>query len=280
MHFSDVEVGKQLIVGNGTYYDTLGLGAKAIRGSAYIEGPILVGDAKSFGGVTATTMIARDVNEESNNPPRSLHVNGNAQILGDKGSENALYVTGGSSVDSLYVQGDAFFSGAGDCGNKGKLAARFAAADASPKPFDIKHPSKKEWRLRYACIEGPEVGVYYRGRLKNDNEIVLPNYWKDLVHVDSITVQLQPIGAHQDIIVKRWDDEKIYLQAKPGFPINCFYHVYAERKDINPLIVEYQGDSWKDYPDPNFNPDTAPNPEDPNRFNDPDYRGDRNTITS
>ena len=280
MHFSDVEVGKQLIVGNGTYYDTLGLGRKAIRGSAYIEGPFLVGDAKSFGCVSATTMIARDVNEESNNPPRSLHVNGNAQILGDSGTQNALYVTGGSSVDSLYVQGDAFFSGAVDCGNKGKLAARFAAADASPKPFDIKHPSKKEWRLRYACIEGPEVGVYYRGRLKNDNEIVLPNYWKDLVHVDSITVQLQPIGAHQDIIVKRWDDEKIYLQAKPGFPINCFYHVYAERKDINPLIVEYQGDSWKDYPDPNFNPDTAPNPEDPNRFNDPDYRGDRNTITS
>ena len=45
MHFSDVEVGKQLIVGNGTYYDTLGLGRKAIRGSAYIEGPFLVGDA-------------------------------------------------------------------------------------------------------------------------------------------------------------------------------------------------------------------------------------------
>jgi len=281
MHFSDVEVGKQLIVGNGTYYDTLGLGMNAIRGSAYIEGPFLVGDAKSFGGVSATTMIARDVNEESNNPPRSLHVNGNAQIIGDSGTQNALYVTGGSSVDSLYVQGDAFFSGSVDCGNKGKLASRFSSADARPKPFDIIHPTKGDGhRLRYACIEGPEVGVYYRGRLKNDTEIVLPNYWKDLVHVDSITVQLQPIGAHQDIIIKRWDDEKIYLQAKPGFPINCFYHVYAERKDINPLIVEYQGDSWKDYPDPNFNPDTASDPEDPNRFNDPDYRGSRNTITS
>ena len=280
MHFSDVEVGKQLIVGNGTYYDTLGLGENVIRGSAYIEGPFLTGDAKSFGGVVATTMIARDVNEESNNPSRSLHVKGNTFLEGDGGTANGLYVSGGSSVDAVYIQGDLYVSGSTDTGNKGRLASRFAAADASPKPFDIKHPSKKEWRLRYACIEGPEVGVYYRGRLKNDNEIVLPNYWKDLVHVDSITVQLQPIGAHQDIIVKRWDDEKIYLQAKPGFPINCFYHVYAERKDINPLIVEYQGDSWKDYPDPNFNPDTAPDPEDPNRFNDPDYRGDRNTITS
>ena len=281
MHFSDVEVGKQLIVGNGTYYDTLGLGENVIRGSAYIEGPFLVGDAKSFGEVVATTMIARDVNEESNNPSRSLHVKGNTQLQGDGGTPHGLLVSGGSSVDAVYIEGDLFVSGSTDTGNKGRLASRFSSADARPKPFDIKHPTKGDGhRLRYACIEGPEVGVYYRGRLKNDTEIVLPNYWKDLVHVDSITVQLQPIGAHQDIIVKRWDDEKIYLQAKPGFPINCFYHVYAERKDINPLIVEYEGDSWKDYPDPNFNPDTAPDPEDPNRFNDPNYRGNRNTITS
>ncbi|BCV07554.1 MAG: hypothetical protein CM15mL2_0300 [Caudoviricetes sp.] len=281
MHFSDVEVGKQLIVGNGTYYDALGLGGKAIRGSAYIEGPFLTGDAKSFGGVVATTMIARDVNEESNNPSRSLHVKGNTFLQGDGGTANGLYVSGGihsCSVDAVYIQGDLYVSGSTDTGNKGRLASRFATADAKPKPFDLVHPTKGQGhRLRYACIEGPEVGVYYRGRLKNDTEIVLPNYWKDLVHVDSITVQLQPIGAHQDIIVKRWDDEKIYLQAKPGFPINCFYHVYAERKDINPLIVEYKGDSWKDYPDPNFNPEKVD--EDERTYTDPRFAGPQNTFT-
>ena len=62
------------------------------------------------------------------------------------------------------------------------------------------------------CIEGPESGVYYRGRLKNEKVIRLPYYWKDLVNIDTISVQLQPIGAHQDIIVKRWDDEYVYLQ--------------------------------------------------------------------
>ena len=31
MHFSDTEVGKQLVVGTGTYYDCLGLGRDAIR---------------------------------------------------------------------------------------------------------------------------------------------------------------------------------------------------------------------------------------------------------
>ena len=278
MHFSDVEVGKQLIVGNGTYYDTLGLGGKAIRGSAYIEGPFLVGDAKSFGGVVATTMIARDVNEESNDPRRSLHVKGNTQLQGDSGTAHGLLVSGGSSVNTVYIDGDLYVAGSTDTGNKGRLASRFATADAKPKPFDLVHPTKGQGhRLRYACIEGPEVGVYCRGRVKNDTEIVLPNYWRDLVHVDSISVQLQPIGAHQDIIVKRWDEEKIYLQAKAGFPINCFYHVYAERKDINPLIVEYKGDSWEDYPDPNFNPEKVD--EDKRTYTDPRFAGPQNTFT-
>ena len=87
--------------------------------------------------------------------------------------------------------------------------------------------------------------------MKNDKVILLPEYWKDLVDIDTITVQLQPIGAHQDVIVKRWDAEKIELQSKPGIPINCFYHIFAERKDIENLIVEYKGDSVDDYPGDN-----------------------------
>ena len=108
-------------------------------------------------------------------------------------------------------------------------------------------------RLAHACIEGAEVAIYHRGRVRNEKEIILPDYWKDLVHMNSISVQLQPIGAHQDIIIKRWDTEKIYLQSKSGVPIDCFFHVYAERKDINPLVVEYEGETWEDYPDPDSN---------------------------
>ena len=145
-----------------------------------------------------------------------------------------------------------YVSGSTDTGNKGRLASRFATADAKPKPFDLVHPTKGQGhRLRYACIEGPEVGVYCRGRVKNDTEIVLPNYWKDLVHVDSITVQLQPIGAHQDIIVKRWDAEKVELQSKPGIPIHCFYHIFAERIDGEQLVVEYKGETPDEYPGDN-----------------------------
>jgi hypothetical protein len=146
------------------------------------------------------------------------------------------------------------FGGTLDGTPTGRLLARIEVADARPKPFDMVHPSLGEGhRLRYACIEGPEVGVYFRGRAKDTAEISLPWYWKDLVHVESISVQLQPIGSHQDIIVKEWDDEKIYLQSKGEVPIDCFYHVYAERKDVNGLVVEYDGNEWSDYPDKDYN---------------------------
>ena len=157
------------------------------------------------------------------------------------------------------------------------MAARFAVADALGKTFDIKHPSKDGWRMRYACIEGPEIGVYYRGRLKNKTEIDLPYYWTNLIHTESISVQIQPIGSHQDIIIKRWDEDKIYLQSKGGMPIDCFYHVYAERKDINPLHVEYKGETWEDYPDPNYTGKTERNPGE--GLKDPRYAGPLNTVT-
>ena len=263
MHFSDVEVGKQLIVGNGTYYDALGLGGKAIRGSAYIEGPFLVGDAKSFGEVVATTMIARDVNEESNNPPRSLHVRGDIKTEGDGANAAHVLISGTANADALVVEGNQTINN-GNLHDSHLLNNTFTGLVGSGgaftgstinvqgwKGFDIVHPSKKGHRLRHICLEGPEGGVYIRGKVKNDKVILLPDYWKDLVDINSITVQLQPIGAHQDIIVKRWDAEKVELQSKPGIPIHCFYHIFAERIDGEQLVVEYEGETPDEYPGDN-----------------------------
>ena len=161
---------------------------------------------------------------------------------GNTGSDNALSIKGDilqdgniEQVGNINQTGAFTTSGKVTCGS---------LKSGLPKLFDIQHPTKGEgWRLAHACIEGPEAGVYYRGRLKNQKIIKLPYYWKDLVDVETITVQLQPIGAHQDIIVKRWDEENIYLQAQGGLPINCFYHVYGERKDIEKLVVEYEVDN-------------------------------------
>ena len=258
MHFSDLECGKRLFLGTGRPI-ALGIGEDEIRGSAYLEGPIQMGTADAFTTVLGTLMIAREKNDDDKNqPPRSLWVKGNTRLEGDGGTPYTLNVTGDVTIiGNTKQEGDT--TQTGNINATGTITANNFVGSVSTasgkssgaKAFDIVHPSKKGYRLRHICIEGPESAVFFRGRVKNDKVILLPEYWKELVDINTITVQLQPIGAHQDVIVKRWDAEKIELQSKPGIPINCFYHIFAERKDIENLIVEYKGDSVDDYPGDN-----------------------------
>ena len=118
------------------------------------------------------------------------------------------------------------------------------------KPFDIPHPSKPEThRLRYISLEGPEIAVYFRGKLEDTNVIKLPEYWKDLIHPESISVNLTPYETYQELYVEKiiWGQQIIIKNRESG-PTNCYFTVYAERKDMEKLIVEYEGTSAKDYP--------------------------------
>ena len=252
-------------------------------GTTVLNGPVYVGKTAASPGYEAVLNVAS--NSAPQNPldtqPRlssdlALKVDGDSKFVGD----------GKTGPDAVVVVGDMTVTGAVNCGNKGRLAARFAVADANPKPFDLVHPTKgKGHRLRYACIEGPEAGVYYRGRLKESNVIHLPYYWKDLVHSDSITVQLQPIGSNQNLVIQEFNNEFIVIAEDSTntdlitdlSTIDCFYHVYGERIDVNPLIVEYEGNSWEDYPDPNFNPNKVAT--DKKNTKDPRFSGPPNTFT-
>ena len=280
MKFGNITIGKQLLVGWGLP-KALGKGKKQIRGSAYVEGPLQVGNDTQYSRVEATVMIGEEDNDDALIPAvasvqdvedgveakqrpanLSLKVKGNVNIEGDSKTAYGLEVSGGSS-EPLHVMGDIIC----DAISPSSLYERFEIADEKPKPFDLKHPTKEGYRLRYACIEGPEAGVYVRGRVCNGKNVIdLPDYWDGLVDYETLTVQLTPIGSHQNVIVKRISpiERKIYLQSQGGMPVDCFYHIFAERKDVNKLIVEYEGDSHRDYPDPDYN--------------DPKYGG-RNTIT-
>ena len=263
-------------------------------GTTVLNGPVLIGDVRKNtddrGVLSVSSNSAQQLPGDQQPPMEkslAIRTRGNVDIRGDGKTSHGLRVSGGASIDTVHIVGDMFVTGSVDCGNKGRLASRFSSADGRPKPFDIQHPTKGEGhRLRYACIEGPEVGVYYRGRLKESNVIELPYYWKDLVDENSITVQLQPIGSNQNLVIQEFNNEFIVIAEDSTntdlitdlSTIDCFYHVYGERKDINPLIVEYEGDSWKDYPDPNFDPNKVD--DDKKTYTDPRFSGPPNTITT
>lgn len=111
---------------------------------------------------------------------------------------------------------------------------------AVSKSFLITHPTKPNMKLCYASLEGPENGVYVRGRT-NSHVIELPDYWTGLVDASTITVSLTPIGKHQKLYVAEIIDNKVYIANDGLFAgeIDCFYVVYGERKDIDKLTVEY-----------------------------------------
>ena len=108
---------------------------------------------------------------------------------------------------------------------------------ASSKTFNIEHPTQSGKRLIHGCFEGPEHGVYFRGK-SQDSGIQAPKYWSGLVDIDSMTVDVTPIGPNQSIYVDRIDDNgDICVGSNTTQPLNYFYIVYGERKDIDKLEV-------------------------------------------
>lgn len=65
------------------------------------------------------------------------------------------------------------------------------------KTFIIDHPLYESKYLIHACLEGPEAGLYYRGKatIENDESVVihLPDYVEPLA--SNLTVQITPIHS-------------------------------------------------------------------------------------
>tara|TARA_R110001592_G_scaffold136242_5_gene353240 strand:+ start:434 stop:1525 length:1092 start_codon:yes stop_codon:yes gene_type:complete len=117
---------------------------------------------------------------------------------------------------------------------------------ATSKSFLIPHPIKEGFNLRHGSLEGPEHGVYVRGKLDGNKIIELPDYWLELVDESTISVQLTPIGSHQNLFVKDIVDNTVIVGNSNilNSKIKCFYLIQAERKDIDKMLVEFpNGDS-------------------------------------
>jgi len=109
---------------------------------------------------------------------------------------------------------------------------------ATSKSFEITHPLDSNKRLTYGSLEGPEYGVYHRGKLDNEHIIYLPDYWTALVDESSITVSLTPFGIYQNLYVEKVEDNKVYVGSGNSGLASCYYVVYAERKDIPKIVIE------------------------------------------
>ena len=66
---------------------------------------------------------------------------------------------------------------------------------------------------------------------------------------DTITVNLTPFGrSDTSLHVKEIMEDKIIISSDHLTQVKCFYHVYAERIDVEKNIPEYEGETPADYP--------------------------------
>ena len=146
---------------------------------------------------------------------------------------NNLYVTKNTNITGRLDVGldisTRNITASGDVSITGVLEAR-------EKSFVIPHPTQEGKKLVYGVLEGPEHAVYVRGRIKEDY-IDLPEEWIGLVEEDSVTVQLTPIGKHQNLYVDEISNTRIFIKNSNliSKKIDAFYFIQGTRKDINPL---------------------------------------------
>jgi hypothetical protein len=203
--------------------NTTGLGNLTWTGKITFIGPVKI--------VGALTQTGKSVFNGKGTRNGSENINGKLAVAGKVSIGGKLSVAGPISSPTIVLL-------------KAKIASK--------KSFDIPHPTKENHRLRYICLEGPSAEVYFRGKLKGGNIIELPEYWTNLVDIETVGVTLTPIGQYQELYVEdiQWG-RKIIVKNNSASVINCHYVVYGERKDVEKNITEYFGSSPKDYPGDN-----------------------------
>lgn len=228
----------------------------AIPGSSVLNGPVWIGVGVPV--PTANCMIGPGLLN-----PITLEVKGISNFFGITNQVGAYFCTGASIFNGAKITNGPDTVNGSHITNASKVINGALVVNGAThingfltftssivgttKNFDISHPTKNGWRLSHSCLEGPEVGVYFRGRLINKNIIELPDYWKGLVDSETITVSFTPHRYYQELYVKSIDlGTKITVLNNSGGEIDCSYIVFAERKDVKKLVVEYVGTEPKE----------------------------------
>lgn len=106
-------------------------------------------------------------------------------------------------------------------------------------------------KLVHSSLEGPEIGVYYRGQARLDNGqaiITLPDYFEALTMSEDRSVLLTPVSGWAPLYVEDGVKDGRFVVKSADSAKNeqkFFWEVKAVRKDIPPLVVEKEDRNGK-----------------------------------
>ena len=209
------------LTGSGNYL--------SISGQAITVDPIDISDDTNLTAGTGLTLSGD-----------TLNVDAAQSGITSVGTLSSLTVSGDVTVDTSTLKVDSTNNrvgiGTATPGYKLQVEGSFAA---QTKSFVIPHPTQEGKTLQHGSLEGPEHGVYHRGRLSEGNIIQLPEYWTGLVDEDTISVQLTANGDFQMLYVEKIEGNQVFVANAAEEGIDCFYLIHGERKDVGRMEVEY-----------------------------------------
>ena len=209
--------------------DTLN-GDKPFEGTLAVTGPSFIGGHS--GDARAALNVGTGLGDfVPSVTTRAIDAEGDLSVQGK-------FVHVGDTLETGDTQKTGDYNASGAITISGKVTCG-SLASGLPKSFDIPHPNIKGYRLHHACPEGPEAAIYVRGKVSIDGVIELPDYWQNFVDKESITVQLTPVGAYQELFVDRIEyGKRVYIKNQAGGKIDAYYQVWANRADVS-FDVEY-----------------------------------------
>ena len=262
-------------------------------GVSYINGPLVVGApivptaALAINLPTVPSVGAYSVQQNAIglniiSPTTGFIVTAPASILNGTLTTNGIKVTNGTKTtngldtkNGLSVKNDVAIGNGKKIENSGQITnggtvlnggavingglvvnGTIQGVASGNKPissFDIPHWKKKNTRIRHIVTEGPEPGIYVRGKIKG-NTIDLPEYWDGLVDPETITVTLTAFGRAQNLYVKEIQyGRRVIIANEDGSMPDCHYEVWVARwldprDHSKELHVTYEGESPADYP--------------------------------
>ena len=214
--------GDQIVFSPDVYLYRASSGILKTDGSLFIQNNLTVSGHATLG----------------NGPEDDIHFSGqiDTDIIPNFNNTYNIGSTG-NQYRNIYSASTGFFNNINLSGNLNvsgivRVDNHFSAIT---KSFLIDHPTKENKKLQYGCLEGPENGIYIRG-LNDSSEILLPDYWKNLIDSSTISVNLTSIGHGNQICVLDYNSEKVVVSGHNDK--KYFYTIFAERKDVEKLKVE------------------------------------------
>ncbi len=223
----------------GELFDTVTTGtvlAEGWLGKSGPSGSVYYGVEGAITGTNATAGAAAVLGTDNTGDPGIGAISTTCGVMGRSASgfgvagvsRNAGVAVYGASVNTIGGTASAGYLG---FSNTIAIVGMGDLSITGTKSFVDPHPTDASKVIAYVALEGPEAGIYFRGRGRFERgtaTIEVPENFRMVGDEEGMTVQVTPIGKMANVAVLSADLNQIVVQASAD--VEFYYTVNGLRK--------------------------------------------------